>query len=199
MSRAILDVLIEVAPPIIALHAKPERPGRCILATAVGCEVCRHFGIAAAPLSVDLQIYNAAAVDWIKAGQPDGVAGYAARGAWVIVIDSENRQPTVVGWPGHLVVETDGGFLDLDLQQFQRPERQIVLPPAAGFQTDPARRPWSYTINGATLLYAPRREDRSFRTTPDWRRTATRSVAAGLAIRAIKECLRRRGGLDSGH
>jgi len=190
----ILDMLVEIAPPIIALHSKPEARGRCLLAAAVGCEVCRHFGIAAAPLSVAVEIYNKAAVDWITAGQPGGVEGYQACGAWIIVIDHENRQPHVRGWPGHLVVEIEGGgggILDLDLQQFQRPEKQILLPHAASFAIDPVR-PWRYTIGESLLCYTPRREDQSFRKTPGWRMVGRGSAAAGMAIRTIKERLRRR-------
>lgn len=182
MSDSVIDALVKLAPAVIALHAKPG--GRCILATRVGCEVLRYFEVPHAPLAVNVKLMNAAMLEWVKAGQPGGVEIAKACGAHMIEIHESVPGP---GWSGHCVIEVPGGIVDLDLQQFQRPAKQIDVPNASSFATGPE--PWLYEINGSHLLYIPRRGDLSFMDSPDWRRAGPQSPQAGMLIRAIKKGL----------
>jgi hypothetical protein len=117
---------------------------RCVLATAVGVAVLREFRVEARPLSVCVDVWNAAFAEWVNAGYPGGEDGYRTSGAWWLrtaeerqdIDDARRLRPAPrKPWNGHLVVEVPQYqlILDLDAQQLGRPERNMPMPPAAAF------------------------------------------------------------------
>jgi hypothetical protein len=176
--RRVADVLPDALAPFVRSH------GRCVAATNVGIRVLARLGVAAGPLTVDVQAFNAAMVQWVLDGEPGGRPEFERRGCYFLTSKATPgapvRAPTrpVVGtqWHGHLVVVVPAQrvIVDLDARALARPEFDLHVPPALVV-------PWDGTCaelrcdNGARLLYTARldpltgRPDRAFEEAPDWR------------------------------
>jgi hypothetical protein len=175
--RRIVAVLPAVIAPCMRSH------GRCIAATRIGVEALRHFGVKAQPLAVDVQVFNAAAVQWVIEGQPGGTDEFVRRGCYYLSSlrgpCAGERPPTRINvgptWDGHLVAHVPalGVIADFDFRQLARPEFGIVTAPAmvAGWDGDLQE---CVLDGGARVLYRPRldpmtgRPDEIWRESPDW-------------------------------
>jgi hypothetical protein len=182
----LLRRLAEWAPAIIA--AEPLERTRCILATRVGLEALEILGVEAEPLSVVTGIMNAAFLRWAEEGFPGGPDEGARRR--VRILETEDRPLGLPfdgkGWRGHLVIRAGGLLVDLDAQQFERPDYAIHLPPGLLLEWGPypdGRRLYRLP-GGGVLRVTARPEDRSYQEAGDWRRGAPRLVQA--LVRAVE-------------
>lgn len=125
----ILTALVEHGPPII--NAKMQMLNHCIAATAIALEVLRYFKISCEPLSVDVLVYNEAFTLWIEKYPTESIEGnkaYLEMGAHHIML---NPHPASARWGGHLVISLSQSILDLNLDQFNRPDKGINFPSGA--------------------------------------------------------------------
>jgi hypothetical protein len=192
----VISRLVELQPPI--LDAWLAERSRCILATAIGIDVLRHFDIDARPVSVQMDLWNKPWVDWVRAGKPGegtitAVLDLERRGGYMLSA-GDSSVPVPGGlqpgrWDGHLMVEVPGPtalLIDLDLQQFRRPAKGFNLPAAVVFHlTDPQGA--EFTIpGGGKLRIETKRHDQSFTAAPDWNSQAKRQAVVKEVIRAIR-------------
>lgn len=172
----------------------------CIAATRVGLDVLGHFGVAAAPLTVEAEVFNAIQIqllrerggppkDWKEAGE------WMRQGAWAHGIgtrESRGRE----GWPGHLVmIVGERQLVDLSIGQANKPEKGIVLgEPIVCEVTRPfmqERERLVLTKDGILLTYLARSRDLSYRQRPEWRsdQPLTRLVVERTIKRVINAFL----------
>lgn len=168
----VIDRLVAYAPAVLSAWANPK----CVLATATGLYTLRQFGIESAGVAVIAEAANPAYMDWIRRGNPGEL--FHAMGCWFISNDpnfegaelprqvAEPRRATIQ----HVVLHVPklGCIIDLNLDQFNRPSKQLVLPVSAlklpwdgvhasrGWDTGAVRyRPWPV-------------HDDSWQAAPDW-------------------------------
>jgi Fe-S-cluster containining protein len=192
-ASTIVARLVRYAPAAIAQHAKPQP--RCVLATRIGLDTLRRFGLTAAPRLVVVDVINAAYLQWLRDGAAGGDDEQLARGAWILTNDPIKRggalpahgPPVSSPWAGHLAIAVAGQLVDLDAQQFARPARGIATPPAIALPWDGVAAAHELPDGGA-IAYRPWPAGYpidDWRHAPDW--TAdVRDVAEQLA-RAILE------------
>lgn len=178
---------------------KKLAPSRCILATAVGVEVLGRFGVQARPLSVKLDLVNAAWVRWVQAGKPGGQAAALKMGAWALAAgyppEAWGVQPNAVakpergGWDGHLVVEVPGNqcLIDLDMQQLNRPDKGIIMPDAAVLHLVEPDVGTYTTPDGGMLRVEAKREDLTFQAARDWWDRGNRADLVDEVERAVRK------------
>jgi len=189
---AILDALVDCAPPVIASVATAR--ARCIAATMTGLRVLDYFGVEAEPRPVWIECYNPAWVAWARehpgAGPPSEAdhAELAGRGGKVLAIGPQALTPD--GWPGHLIIAAGALAVDLDAQQFTRQDAGIALPPAIAFAWPEYPEPVAYKIDGCVLIYRPLDND-GWRTGVDVKRAGDHVFrwVAGQIIRAMRHQL----------
>ena len=178
----ILNRMIDFAPSIIARYGKAR--ARCIVSTAIGCDVLDHFGITADPFPVLVQIVNSAFVAAQRRGADPVTA--IARGGHILTIDPD-RHTDPDGWPGHLMIHVPRCqvLIDLDFQQFDRPRQSIhadaaeVLPWPTGTTSRTFQDP-----SGAQLLIEAT-TDFTFVRSGDWHDRSKRAAIVAEVIRAI--------------
>src|SRR5438309_1312644 len=103
-----MDQLEQAWSGVKAILRSYFRPSCCINATAVLRHVCREHELQASPFAVRARIY---APRWsVGIGYYRGDAGKSA-------------------WPGHLVLRVHDYLVDATIDQANRPEHGIVLPP----------------------------------------------------------------------
>jgi hypothetical protein len=189
----IVDALIECAPPVIATVA--VKRARCIAATMTGLTVLEHFGVTATPRPVAVECFNPILVAWVRE-HPDAwppskadAADLERRGAKVLLTGPV--RVTADGFPGHLVIAIDAITVDLDTQQFARPDAGIAMPPAVAFQWPEYPDPVGWEAEGSLLIYRALDDD-SWRSGVDVGRRNDRVFrwVAGQIIRAMRRTLR---------
>ncbi len=154
------------------------RPDCCILAARVLVDVFERLHAKARPLSVVVDVINAAMVTRaeVESGRlPVGNEEYQRwveeSGCWWLTLGGGGESKPG-RWSGHVaVVAWESVLIDLTLAQASRPQRGIVLAPAAiqvgrEFLDGSERR--VVTMNGSELHYQARPEDRTFMPSPDW-------------------------------
>ncbi len=198
----ILTRLVYYAPPV--LHERANPGGRCVLATRLGIDVLARFGLHAEPHVVVAEIANAAYIQWIEDGAPGGDQEQLARGAWLVSNDPAKRRPhgghelpaqvppPKAPWDGHLVLVVRDRqrdlLVDLDVQQFARPTRGIVPPPALVLPWNGDLTGSEFRQGGGACAYRPWPADQpiaDFRTAPDWQRDL-RDIVDPL-VRAVRK------------
>ncbi len=172
------------------------RPDCCIAATAILIDVLDYFRLTARPLSVVATVYNPAMSERIlRDGMPtleEAERDWFPNGCYALAVGAGDPQPGK--WAGHLVANlADRVLLDLTLDQANRPQHQIVLPPFLLAPLD-----WEFlqgeaylagTGNGCRIVYETRPDDRSFERSNDWRSKKRRAEVVGAAIRRLKGSL----------
>lgn len=172
----------------------------CILATAIGVDTLREFGIEARPLSVMVDLVNPAWLKWHQDGQVGGADGLLASGAWQLSTGhpedvAANFQPPTVQvskpWDGHLVIElasSRASILDLDLGAMRRPAKGIHVPPVGWFSG------WNGTAGewplpgGCRIRYEAKRQDvASWGGARDWWDRDKRAATVAALVRAIRK------------
>jgi hypothetical protein len=194
----VIDLLVQRAPSHID---RDYREGsRCVAATRIAYDVLRYFGIRGKALPVEALAANAPAWEAIREatqrGEPltrEQEDELVARGAWYVQIDTETNTPG--RYAGHLVLgieepifDGERGFVDLDLQQFRREQKGILLPDAISASVFPewwtgeaeARYPLA---EDGMFIVRRLREYRPFQHTPDWKR---QHPCVGPLIREIR-------------
>jgi len=169
---------------------------RCILATSVGLDVLRAFGIEARALSVKLDLVNAAWVRWVEAGKPGGDQAALKLGAWALAAGYPpeawgvpKRVVPAGSWDGHLVIEVPAMkvLIDLDMQQLNRADKGIVMPDAAVLHLVDSNVATYNTPDGGMLRIEARREDLSFQVARDWWDRPHRQGLVDEVIRGIRK------------
>jgi hypothetical protein len=174
------------------------RPDSCIAAARVLIDVFDRLHAKVRPLSVVVDVINAAMVARAEAegGRlPADTEEYQRwieeSGCWWLTLGC-GGDPKPGRWSGHVaVVAWEKVLIDLSLAQASRPQRGIVLAPAAiqvgrDFLSGSDRR--VVPMNGSELHYLARPEDRSFMRSPDWcDRQRHRDVVREILRRARDE------------
>lgn len=204
MTRPPLPILLAALKPVVRPEMLKEFTPDCCIAT---CRILQHvfnfFGYKSEPLPVSAYIYNKAMVDLLATGvelpteQPARRELFDRTGAWGIGITQQSAE---VGAPvpgrrfgGHLVLRVMNTLVDASLQQADRPQHGIILPPFIAFSpSEPifftrrrgrGKRCGAGIPNGCEIVYE-RLSDYSFRSAPDWTR---RGPPYGQVIHSIVE------------
>lgn len=165
----------------------------CLVATRIAVDVFHHFGLRARPLMARMKIFNAAALE-PTCGSATGRAAAAAPEACIVFIGYGN-EPVPPGYiPGHLVTVVEGAILvDAVADQANLPNTGIELPGVLLHRVHPAflagLSPLYGGWNGCTVAYEATPSNRSYSSTPDWRRApdARGVVRSRIAVRTIIE------------
>jgi hypothetical protein len=189
MTRPPLPVLLAALKPVVRTEMLKQFTPDCCIAT---CRILQHvftfFGYKSEPLPVSAYIYNKAMVDLLCTGVELPTEPPARRelfdrtGAWGIGI---TQQSADIGAPvpgrrfgGHVVLRVMNTLVDASLQQADRPDKGIALPPMLAFSP---KEPVFFSqkrfrgkrcgvgVNGCEIVYE-RLSDYSFRQAPDWTR-----------------------------
>jgi hypothetical protein len=164
-------------------------------------DVFHHLHARVRPLSVTVEVFNAAMV--ARAASEGGRLPQTTEeyqrwveesGCWWLTCGA-NGEPEPGRWPGHVVVVAwKAVLIDLTLPQASRPQRGIVLPPVAVRvwpEVLTGDDPRVLNVNGCELLYQARTEDRSFMCGPDWcRREPHREVVRAI-LRRVRDAMSR--------
>lgn len=134
-------------------------PNCCVLASAIAIDVFGYFGIAARPLPVYAEAYNAAFVDAISRG-----------------VDPDPATCRVVQIDFHLVAYLPGrhALLDLTLDQASRPNRRLNLTPLFTYcppDFDPEHGEFALGhVDGTAVTYNTvlKQTPPRWRRSPDW-------------------------------
>lgn len=209
--------LFERMAPFVSPIIEQEfnRRDLCILATRVAIDVAAYFGVHAAPMPVQVILYNEAFARHLA----DGFAGVDRTspaswgdGSWSVGIGC-GKPERDNGWDGHLIAVAEqevspkcrnvlfpgdpstcqddpcacsvDWFGDFNIQQAERLQHNIVTGPAV---VGPMAGPtWKAINDTGTVIEYTRIEDDRWRTAPDWRDAARRRPLVGKIIRAVKE------------
>lgn len=166
----------------------------CIWSTRIGIEVMRYFGLPATALPVSVQVHNPRMVELHSQGVEPTVENMDEVGAWALGTDPDKPMPETGrrGWNCHLImhVERFGVLVDLSLEQYNRPAKNIVLEPLPAL-IDPVF--WegqhvAVLVRGCHVLYCHRPEQQSYRDTYDWHEGKQNSDIGGL-IRMVRSSI----------
>lgn len=160
------------------------RPDSCILSTRVGIAVLDRFDLPARPQAVFVLAQNKAAFLLAERGVP--VADWPDD-AWSVGVDATQFRPENLSpgrWPGHLVVivRQPGEprlLVDLSADQFDRPERRLVIGGPVFMDIDgpwtphdPLAAPAGTESEPALIAYRPmppgRPESGQWKSSSDW-------------------------------
>jgi len=187
----IIDALVKCAPPIIEEHSK-ER-SRCILATAIGLEVLDYFGILAKEMPCEVTIFNQTARDWVRA---NCLGPAPSEGAILecIMNPPPEKSKHLKGWSGHLIILTKKKpviLIDLDMQQFNRPAKNISVPSAASLvwpeeNQEVAGWETEETDHSVTICYRLKPGVKTYKKA-DWTKTRLQHKAKHIIGKIIRE------------
>lgn len=127
--KAVLETLVRVHPDE-STRAGFKRD-TCVFASWTGREVLRRFGIQAKPVAVRAIVANAIAWE-AKDGDIKRIMDEAPpEGGWTLGLGVPAGDPAPGRWSGHLVLTARNPdvFLDLTIDQANRPEKGIVFEP----------------------------------------------------------------------
>jgi hypothetical protein len=194
-----LTAVMDAACTVFPRHYRPDG---CIAAARLLVDVFGRLHVPCRPLAVVVDVFNPAMVarSAAEGGRlPRDTEEYRRwideSGCWWLTLGGGDPEPGT--WPGHVAVAAwDRVLLDLTLPQASRPQRGIVLAPAA-VQVWPEVLDGScrrvVAMHGCELHYQARPEDRSFMLSADWQcRERHRDVVAELLARVRDELGRRR-------
>lgn len=195
----VAEALVECAPPVIARLA--TEPRRCLLATALGLEVLRYYEVPARPVLAFVGALNAAWCEHVERRHAAGLSrlpeeDLRATGAHCVIASQMAVGP---GISGHVLLRLPGALVDLDMQQFRRPQHAIHVPDAAvleyadgkEYSADLRATTTSYGLEGGGALVVqvvPGEEPWLERRAKDWHRTQRGVYRAqvGEIIRAMR-------------
>jgi hypothetical protein len=181
-------------------HKQGMRADTCILASRMGVDILRHFGIRAKVLPVNMWAYNRWMLEAMERGlEPEeALEEYGPKIRMISVEGSRDGHD----WAGHMVVLADLtpvrtgasglGLIDLTLDQAARPERALYLEPLwidgvpedfpAGGQVDA----YLEDVKVFVRYKAAFDQGRHYTKAPDWRHPTSMFGIAGRLIREIK-------------
>lgn len=170
-----------MAPPILEANSRTIQ--RCIMSTAVGVNVLQAFGITdARPLSLTLDVVNAAYLDWVREGKPGGIFEYQRRNCHVLSAGYPPGTPGIQpipddarpGWHGHVVVWVPSvqTIIDLNMGGMSRPQKGMAMPDSAVLKL-PTLEGFDYDLpNGGKMRIVGKADDWSFTDAKDWQMIA---------------------------
>lgn len=205
--ETVLDEVADVVPDVLRDLLPPERRngGVCLVATRIGIETLRYFGVRGRPVMTAVLAGNLPWVRWASAGCPGGRDGFP-EDAWNVMVGSSDSVEVVEGVDrrgrggidGHLAigVDLDDGrsiLVDLDAGQFARPDRGIHVPDVVSVEWHDRTAGSGIDLDGGgVLIYRPHPRPPRYVHAPDWRLSAR---DAGAAIRRVRSRLETRGDL----
>jgi hypothetical protein len=187
-----LDRRLQALAPIVREEIlKDFAPDCCIATAAILRRVFRHFHFDTTPIPVHVFVFNAAYLKLRASGVPfpddadELRALFDRTGAYSMGVTEESALVGGPGkWAGHMLTLVQDVLVDASLDQFNRPQHNIVLP---SFITVPARTAFleyrsqlAGTSNGCEIVYK-RTRDNAWRSAPDW----TNESRARRAVNAI--------------
>ena len=184
-SGKVIERLAQFAPPVIAAYAT-ER-ARCVMATAVGVDVLHAFGVDAAPYPVRVELRNGAFEAARRRGADPVTA--IARGGHLLVTDDRPLDPASKFWAGHLMIHlpAQACLLDLDFQQFARPQYGIAAHEAECFAWPSGTNGREFAGPHGARIVIEATGDRGFEIGGDWADPSRRAPLVDAVTRAIRK------------
>jgi hypothetical protein len=179
--------LIEALTPVVRIVMREKYDSNCCIAT---CGVLRralqHFGYESEPMPCTVGVFNAAMVKLLKTGMrfPED---YEERlrlaslfGAWGVgLVPVSAPMGNHSGFGGHVVLRVQQTVIDASIEQAQRPDKNMTLPPLLAFELgcefllQPRGQRFECLLpDGVNIIYE-RSTDYSFRFATDWQRTGS--------------------------
>jgi hypothetical protein len=182
MTPRLSDLLARLEPVVREEMLKVAVPNCCVATVAVLCRVFRHYGFEPRGLPVKVMVQNPKMVKLLASGVriPEG---YEAERRWFketgayslgIVPESalQSRMRGYEAFGGHLLCHVQDVLVDASLDQVNRPQHGIVLPPFIAVQVSGQFLSGDGMllgkVNGCEVQYRPLR-DASWRSAPDWK------------------------------
>lgn len=170
----------------------PDRRDICVLASRVGYDVLRYFGVNAKPVVARALAFNAKWDEWVDTTRGDlndpRWEEAIKDGAHSLVVDEVDRQ--VKGrFAGHLILWLPdlGQLMDLSAEQFSRPDHDMVFPPAVRLLAPEFLGGEAHVFDspdGGAIAYRYRQGVTSFRRGGDWN---IKTAYAGRIIRRLRD------------
>lgn len=173
---------------------KHFRQDSCIASTKVVVKTLAHFKINARPLSVDVEVCNPTycrLYDQInRLPNEEELKLWVEQGARLVCIDSSGDKV------GHVVAIVENELMiDLSIDQFNRPEKEIVISDGEGmggvlprnFVRNGGR--VSYNCNGCSIVYWAQPENKFFLKSPNWQVGSQTQPIVDAMIRRIVRAL----------
>jgi hypothetical protein len=181
MTPRLANLLARLEPVVRQEMLKVAVPNCCVATVAVLCRVFKHHGFKPRPLPVTVVIQNPKMTKLLASGVriPEG---YKAERRWFretgaysvgIVPESalESRMRGYEAYGGHLVCHVQDVLVDASINQVNRPEHGIIIPPFMAVEATPQFLAGDGMlvgkVNGCEVQYRPLR-DASWRSAPDW-------------------------------
>ncbi len=175
----VIASLVAVARPVMSKQGWDR--DTCIAGSRIGIEALKRYGVAAQPLSVGFLALNPAANAHRK-GLPVPVGAKEPR-----IVYCHHRGPERP-WKGHVVITTEGRLIDLTLDQFARPDLDLVLEPAT-FETTPqflaGQEYWRELGNAGAIAYLAYPDDKEYEKSPSWQRTDLQKPVLDEVLREL--------------
>ena len=196
----VFDLLSERGVAKAALRRR-FREDSCINSTRVLFDVYRAFGLAAEAVTVRARIYssgfvNRAAREGHMPESPEEASSWTSEaGVWSVGIGYGGADMGRDKWPGHLVLRSDAHLIDATIDQANRPEHGIVMPPLLLLSHTPdafwnAEELLEAEVNDCHVIYEPRPHDHSWMGSPAW---SGRSHVEGAVATDLIRYLESRG------
>jgi hypothetical protein len=196
MNSRLSDLLDRLAPVVREEVRRDFLPNCCIATAAILRRVFRHFRFDSSPVPVEVAVRNARLVELLRRGcsvpaDPDRMHHwFKSTGAYSVGITRDSPNPFLGGgFSGHLVTRVADVLVDASLDQCNRPQHGIKLPPfivtniALDFEAGKAQAGF---VDGCEVIFQRLRGDNTWRTSPDW----TNEDRARRAVNAIIERVR---------
>jgi hypothetical protein len=179
-SQAIpLPALLEAMSPIVrSTMLETFRPDCCVATCRILREVFADFGYRAREVPVTVQVLNGPMQRLAEQGplpedRDERIALFNQTGAWGVGIGGD-KPLAQDKYSGHLVLSVHGHLVDASLDQVNRPERNIEMPPLlwfpapSGFFAKPKGQGLSGMVGECLVAYKRLRND-SYLSGKNWR------------------------------
>jgi hypothetical protein len=195
-AERIIQRIGDVVRPAMLTRFRPD----CCVATARALtRTFERVGVAAEPVPVTVAVFSPGFFDALKRegapkwGDRTAVVEWCNRTGVYSVGAGPGAVPGLNGFNGHVVVRVPrlSIILDGSIDQMNRPERGIVLPPAFALRLGRReaefvrREPVSVPLGACYVCYQ-RIDDFSFQNGPDWRETSRTDEIVDALVRAAK-------------
>lgn len=161
----VLGALVDIGQPTLSTYYAPNC---CIAATRLATRVLELTGYQAYPQVMWARAGNAAFCDAVMDDQPEHE--WEARGVRYVEVNTEATEPG--RFAGHLVAVCHGTLIDLSAGQFNRPEKNIIVPASVALDIPPQWKdvPIGRQLDGGGILIYRARYGAltDYRDAPDW-------------------------------
>jgi hypothetical protein len=182
--RELKDLISRLAPVVYPAMREEYTHDCCIAAASILKRVFAIYGYRAIEVPTQLEVYNAAMVKALDSQVriPDkGPARerfFDITGAWGIGITRESQAVAaakgIASFGGHLIIKVGPYLLDPTIQQCNRPEKKIVLPPMLATRAAEFVRDGTVDLScGSCVVRYTLTDNFTYRSAPDWKRRTT--------------------------